>query len=75
MIDCNNFIYYLFQLLDLSPFISQPPFASAVVLELRKTIKNEYFVQAVLKNNTPEEPITYKVLSMNGKIIFLIKQT
>jgi hypothetical protein len=52
----------------LSPFITQPPFASAVIFELRKSVHNNYFVQVLLKNNTPEEPITYEILPIKGNI-------
>lgn len=57
------------KLLDLVPFIAQPPFASAVIFELRKSTDSNYFVQVLLKNNTPEEPISYKAFPINGKTL------
>jgi hypothetical protein len=54
------------KLLDLAPFIAQPPFASAVIFELRKSVDNNYFVQVLLKNNTPEEPISYEIFPIKG---------
>ena len=51
-------------------YIDQPPYASSVTLELRKsTTNNKYYVQAYLKNNTANEPIEPKLYSILGEKI------
>ena len=68
----DTFVAALTKLLELTPFITQPPFASAVLIELRKSTDGKYFVQAVLKNNTITEPISYQVLQINGNTLRFI---
>jgi hypothetical protein len=53
-------------LIDAPFYIDQPPYASSVTLELRKSDTNRYYVQALLKNNTANEPINTKVFSILG---------
>jgi hypothetical protein len=53
--------------LNASFFIDQPPYASSVILELRKSKSNNYYVQAYLKNNTANEPINPTLFSILGK--------
>jgi hypothetical protein len=49
-------------------FIDQPPYASSVTIELRRSTREpfEYFVQAYLKNNTANEPINPQLYSIDG---------
>lgn len=57
----------LTKLLNLTRYINQPSYASAVSLELRKEVgANNYFVQAYLKNNTAAESINYMNLTIDG---------
>ena len=48
--------------------IDQPPYASAVVLELHQEINNDanYFVQVYYKNNTAQELINYQLMTIDG---------
>ena len=46
------------RLLNLSAPLTQPPFTSAIIIELRKSVQDDkYFVQVYYKNNVDEEPI------------------
>lgn len=55
------------KLLNLTSKITQPPFASSVILELRKSVSSsKYYVQVFIKNNTINEEITFKKVTING---------
>lgn len=63
----DTYVAALTKLLNLTRYINQPSYASAVALELRKEVgANNYFVQAYLKNNTAAESINYMNLTING---------
>lgn len=63
----DTYVAALTKLLNLTRYINQPPYASAVALELRKEVgANNYFVQAYLKNNTADQSINYLNLTING---------
>ena len=56
------------RLLGFGEHINQPPYTSAVILELRRDSSDPsaFYVQALLKNNTADQPISYTPLSING---------
>lgn len=58
----------MIKLLNLSSNVIQPPYVSAVVLELRKSLKNEskYYVQCFLKNNTIYEETNYRIIRIGS---------
>ena len=61
------------KLLNLTQDLRQPPFASAVILELRRALNSsQYYIQALYKNNTPSEPISYTPMSINGQCFFAV---
>lgn len=63
----DTYVAGLVKLLGLTSDLVQPPYASAVVLELRKQVNSEsYFVQAYYKNNSATEPISFNLLTING---------
>jgi len=64
----DTYVAGLMKLLDITPDINQPPFASSVTLELRRTLTDtpDYYVQVFLKNNTVTEPIYYRNMKING---------
>lgn len=54
-------------MLNLTSKITQPPFASSVILELRKSLSgSKYYVQVFIKNNTIDEEITLKEVNIYG---------
>ena len=56
------------RLLNLTNYINQPPYASAVILELTKEMnESNYFIHAYFKNNTANQPISFQSLSIYGK--------
>ena len=74
----DTYVAAMTKILNLKPkgepiFIDQPPYASSVMIELRKSVINtdKYFIQAYLKNNTAQEPISPQLLSIDGLNIFL----
>ncbi len=65
----DTYVAAMSKLLNITTYINQPAYASAVVLELRKDLNSDsYFIQAILKNNTANEPINYINLTIDGKI-------
>lgn len=59
----DTYVAGLVKLLNLTEYIVQPPYTSAVVLELRRSIEDtsKYFVQCLYKNNTIyDENIEFK---------------
>ncbi len=56
------------KLLNLTDYIDQPPYASSIILELRKSVRtpSQYYVQAYLKNNTANEEIKLQLFPING---------
>lgn len=63
----DTYVAAMTKLLSITKVINQPPYASAVSLELRKEVNGDnYFVQAYLKNNTPSNPINYQNLKIHG---------
>ena len=55
------------KLLNLTTYINNPPYASAVALELRKAVdSSDLFVQAYYKNNTANETINYRAMTIDG---------
>ena len=64
--DYIKYVAGLVKLLNLTG-INNPPYASAVVLELHQEIHaNNYFVQVYYKNNSAEEPINYQLMTIYG---------
>ena len=62
----DTFVAALTKLLNISTFINQPPYASAIIMELRQSAQNDYFVQVYLKNNTASEPINRQPMTIYG---------
>jgi len=58
----DNFLAAFLKLLNVNVQLSQPNFASAIVLELRRTRDFRYFVRILWKNNELEEPVSLKEL-------------
>lgn len=55
------------RLLNLISPIVQPPYVSAVVMELRKSKDNsKYYVQCILKNNSIDEAINFNRLKIGS---------
>ncbi len=64
----DTYIAAMSKLLNITNYINQPSYASAVALELRKDINSEkYYIQAFLKNNTAIEAINYNEMLINGE--------
>lgn len=62
----DTFVAALTKLLNLTTFINQPPYASAIIVELRQSKDNAYYVQIFLKNNTASEPINQNAMIVEG---------
>lgn len=63
----DTYVSALTRLLNITSYINQPPYASAVALELHKELdKENYFVQVFLKNNTAKEEIQFRPMTMDG---------
>lgn len=65
----DTYVNGLARLLNLTTYnkVSQPPYASAITLELRKEMNKEnYFVQVFFKNNTGDEPIHFHNMKIHG---------
>lgn len=77
----DTYVAGLMKLLDINNHINQPPFASSITIELRKSIDNstastsrknskdnldQYYVKIYYKNNTLDEDIYMREMSMNG---------
>ena len=64
----DTYVAALTKLLDLTDYIDQPPYTASVILELRSSLdnKNDYYVQAYLKNNTADEEIKFQLLPIKG---------
>lgn len=56
------------RLLELISLITQSPYVSAVVLELRRSLQDntKYYVQCVFKNNTIDEEINFNKLKIRS---------
>ena len=67
----DTFVAALTKLLNISTFINQPPYASAIIVELRQSKSGEYYVQVYLKNNTASQPINPKLMTIYGLFLFL----
>ena len=63
----------MIRLLNLSKNLTELPFGSALVLELRQDSNGLYYIQIQLKNNTLNEPISLKAVKMEGSIDFILK--
>lgn len=63
----DTYVAALSRLLNITSYHNQPPYASALALELhRQPETNNFFVQVYLKNNTAGAPINYRKMTMNG---------
>jgi hypothetical protein len=58
----------LTKLLNISDYIYQPPYVSSIVIELHQSTKNNsaYFIRVYLKNNTADEPIYLRPMTIDG---------
>jgi hypothetical protein len=66
----DTFVAALTKLLNISTFINQPPYASAIIIELRQSVQNDYFIQVYLKNNTASEPINRQLMNIYGLYLY-----
>lgn len=57
------------KLLNISSFINQPPYAAAIIIELRQSVYNssDYYIQVYLKNNTAYEDINLRLMNVSGR--------
>ena len=67
----DTYVAAMTKLLNLTDYIDQPPYASSVILELRKSIGTpaQYYVQAYLKNNTVDDDIKLQLFPINGSFV------
>ena len=63
----DTFVAALTKLLNITTFINQPPYASAIIVELRQSAQgNDYYVKVYLKNNTASESINRQLMTIDG---------
>ncbi len=63
----DTYVAAMSKLLNITTYINQPPYVSAVILELKQEINTKnYFVQVFLKNNTADQPIYLHNLTIYG---------
>ncbi len=68
----DTYVAGLLKLLDVTNGINQPPFASSITVELRKSLDpsasgdQQYFVKLFYKNNSLDEDIYMREMTMNG---------
>ena len=57
------------KLLNITSHIYQPPYASAIIFELRESTnkQNDYYIQVYWKNNTANEQINFESKTIYGK--------
>jgi hypothetical protein len=56
----------MIRLLNLSNTLTDLPFGSALIFELRQDSNGLFYIQIQLRNNTQNEPISLKLLKMEG---------
>lgn len=60
------------KLLNLTDHIRQPPYASSVIFELRRSKTDfKYYIRTYLKNNTADEAISFLPVTIYGKFDFI----
>lgn len=63
----DTYVAGMTKLLNLTLNIKQPNYASAIIMELRKSTKSDnYFVQVYMKNNEANEPIVFTPMTIYG---------
>jgi hypothetical protein len=60
----DSYIAPMIKLLGISSHIKQPPFASAIILELRQSANKNYFVQVLWKNTTTSNQ--FQTMAIDG---------
>lgn len=60
----DNYLAGLLKLLNVTKKITQPNYASAIVLELHRSKKNKYYVRALWKDNLNTEPIDFNEMAI-----------
>ena len=59
------------KLLNLTSKITQPPYASALIIELSQSKRDQsYFIQVFLKNNTADQDISLHNMTIYGKLTY-----
>lgn len=70
----DTYVAALTKLLNLTTHINQPPYVSAIIVELRQSISNpnDYYIQVYLKNNTMYEEIKLRPMTVYGEYNIII---
>ena len=66
----DNYITGIQKLLKTTKKFTNPNFASAFIIELRRDDDNNYYVRVLYKNeNYPHEPIQFQSLTIKGNCL------